>query len=188
MFLCSSINLAVIYAYLTTFAKYLAEMQYQNFNIIIFAATFIGSGVVGALFAAYLKKKGEDPAFILRLFIVLSIINCIMWAFCVRIIVSFTIFNIAAGFALVGSIPLQLMEILDHDLEVRQPVSVNLIYFLSAFFLVLFRNLYILFEEHIGISGLWMCAITQVLVGTSYMAEYSPSTRKLKNPLLRNSI
>ena len=57
MFLCSSINLAVIYAYLTTFAKYLAEMQYQNFNIIIFAATFIGSGVVGALFDAYLKKK-----------------------------------------------------------------------------------------------------------------------------------
>lgn len=184
MFLCSSTNLGIIYTLLTLIEESMRKFLYEEYQVLIIASLFGLSGLIGALVSVCYCRKQDELPIVLRFFLVLTSVSLFWWAFCSKIPFVCIIFSVTSGFSMVGSLPMQILALLDHNPNIVQPISANLIYFTSAFLIIPLRSGFILTEENFGISGLWFLAVLELFIITSYIAEYSPNTREIKESLI----
>ena len=183
MMFSSSLNLAVVYTFLTRIGEAFGNAGYEYLAQHI-AVVFTFSAVIGGLVAVRLCRNHDEVPYMLRTFLVLSSISAFWLALCAKAVLVCTVFSLVAGFSLLGSFPMQVLALLEYDPDISQPISANILYFTSGFFISLLRYLYELIEVQTSISGLWLLALLQMIIVSCYLSDYSPSTREIRKKLI----
>ena len=123
---------------------------------------YIG-GTIGGLVTSVLIHKTKNFIQPIRIFILLSIGGCLLWALLKDHFPSNIVGGTACGFGLFGLMPLGIQAIVDQNKYVSEAISTNIIYFIAQWISVIYTYPLMYFYDLTGISGLWLIVIITVI-------------------------
>lgn len=182
LYISTSAQIGIIYFILADFQIIEKRAGYSDTELDVMQAIFGIFGYLGSLFMLFTFKKSKHFAMILRVALVISTLSIFMWAFLFKTRSVNTILSICTSVTLLASLPLTLLALYNTHPTIHHPFSMNLAYFTYPIFLILLIGACHAFEAYVELTGLWLCALAELLIVTSFIAVYEPDNyRKVNN-------
>ena len=120
-------------------------------------------GTIGGLITSVLIHKTKNFINPIRIFILLSIGGCLLWALLEDHFPSNIVGSGACGLGLFGLMPLGIQAIVDQNRYVSESITTNIVYFIAQGMSVVYTYPLMYFYDLTDVSGLWLVFIISVI-------------------------
>ena len=178
LFLTISAEIGIIFCSTTEFFNLYYLLFKGNVKVAYFYLTLFGIlSLIGGFFNLFILNKIKSFGLMIRLYLGISFLFLFLLNFIFKGPVFYMIMCVLTGLTTMPSISFMQIIILGTQKSVSLPISINLSYYFSSFFMVLFllisRTLY-----YYDIRSSWGYNIIQLLILTSFLSVYENGIEK----------